>query len=167
MSRFLKLKDETFSHPSGHISEKSAEKTVPTESSWDRVKSLFKWFNLLSKINDDEAKVICGTDGALYLVFNRYASKFFAVISVLNLLVFVPIYLSGNNQGAEMFNKTFQLVLLRLISVLNIKNDKYKVNIIYGLLFILYTFFTFVFMYTYWKKSYQWRHKEHSHTAKF
>ena len=75
-------------------------------NSWTRIKDLFKWFGLLSKITDQEMKVICGTDGALYVVFNRFAAKFFALISVLNFLVIIPIYFAGSNPGKEMKNKS-------------------------------------------------------------
>ena len=54
------------------------------------------WFYILRKINDEDLKVICGTDAALYLVFQRFSAKFFAVISIINFLLFVPIYVTGN-----------------------------------------------------------------------
>jgi hypothetical protein len=70
---------------------------VPKESVCTRLRGLFRWVHLLNAITDDELKVICGTDGALYLVFLRYACKFFAVIAIMNCLVIVPIYIFGDN----------------------------------------------------------------------
>lgn len=77
----------------------------PKESICQRFRSLFKWFHLLNVITDEELKVICGTDGALYLVFLRYAAKFFAIITVMNFLVVLPIYAFGHSKAPEMFNK--------------------------------------------------------------
>ena len=59
--------------------------------------NLFKWYTLLRGVTDDQLRIICGTDGALYLIFIRYASKFFAVITLVNTLIFLPFYLSGIN----------------------------------------------------------------------
>lgn len=78
------------------MAEQVEEETVK-ETSWERLKGLFRWFHLLNVITDEELKVLCGTDGALYLVFLRYAAKFFAVITVMNCLVIVPIFAFGDN----------------------------------------------------------------------
>ena len=56
---------------------------------------MLEWFHILKNMKDDDLKVVCGTDGALYLIFNYYASRFFAALSLINLLIFVPIYLTG------------------------------------------------------------------------
>lgn len=61
-----------------------------------RFLDIFKWYRFLNQITDEELKVISGTDGALYLVFNRYAARFFACITVFNSLIFVPIYMTGS-----------------------------------------------------------------------
>jgi hypothetical protein len=39
--------------------------------------------------------VICGSDAALFVIFNRYAAILFAGISVFNALVLIPIYVTG------------------------------------------------------------------------
>ncbi len=103
----------------------------------------------------------------MYLVFNRYAAKFFAMLTVINFLILIPIYVTGRNDGDGMVNELNQLVLIRIITLLNIKNDVSKVTSVFVVIIISYTVLTFVLMYNYWKKSYAWRHKEHSHTTKF
>lgn len=39
--------------------------------------------------------MICGTDVALYIVFQRIAAKFFLVLTIINFAVFIPIYITG------------------------------------------------------------------------
>lgn len=53
------------------------------------------WFYILRNFTDNDLKVICGTDGALYIVFIRYAAIFFGIMSAFNLIIFVPIYATG------------------------------------------------------------------------
>lgn len=98
--RFSKLKTATFGKSDAPKSMK-----VKRESFCSRFNRIFQWFGLLSSITDDELKIICGTDGALYLVFNRYAARLFGVITVLNCAVLIPTYITGDNPGPEMFNK--------------------------------------------------------------
>lgn len=51
---------------------------------------------VLHKVNDEDLKCICGTDAALYLIFLRYAAKYYIVIMITSLLIVIPIYLSGD-----------------------------------------------------------------------
>lgn len=37
----------------------------------------------------------------------------------------------------------------------------------FGLMFLLYTISSFIFMYFYWRKSMSWRHRAHSHDTRF
>lgn len=46
-------------------------------------------------------------------------------------------------------------------------SDRDKRILMFVLMMLLFTCLTFVLMYRYWKKSYQWRHKQHSHDMKF
>jgi Late exocytosis, associated with Golgi transport len=110
---------------------------------------------------------MCGTDGALYLIFMRFGAKFFSIVTMMNLLIVIPIYAFGDNTGQEMYNHHGELVLVRLLSLLNIKHDDSKVAIVFTFNMFFYTLMTLYLMKTYWYKSYNWRHKEHSHTIKF
>ena len=47
-------------------------------------------------ISDDEMKLICGTDAALFIIFVRYAAYFFAISAVFGFAVLVPIYSTGD-----------------------------------------------------------------------
>ena len=49
----------------------------------------------MHKIEDSQLVKLCGTDAALYLVFLRYTSVLFAVISFIN-IIFLVIYITGN-----------------------------------------------------------------------
>jgi len=46
-------------------------------------------------------------------------------------------------------------------------SDKQKRLAMFIMMMSIFTILTFGLMYNYWKKSHQWRHKEHSHEMKF
>jgi len=58
--------------------------------------SMLEWFHILRNIKDEDLRAITGTDYALYLMFQRYAAKLFAAITILNFIIFIPIYASGH-----------------------------------------------------------------------
>jgi hypothetical protein len=112
-------------------------------------------------------KVICGTDGALYLVFIRYASQFFAILSIINAVLFIPLYVTGSNAGPDMYNKSNEFVQIKTLTLVHIKDDEARVIGVFIVMILAYTFMAFWFMRNYWRKSLAWRHKEHSHKTKF
>ena len=117
--------------------------------------------------------MIVGTDCALYLVFMRYAAYFFTIITMINLIIFIPIYLTGKADDSSMYvdptTKTGQKILIKYISVLAIlgESDGKLRTAIFVMMMVFFTLLTFVLMYFYWKKSYEWRNKQHSHDMKF
>lgn len=112
------------------------------------------WFFILRGINDEDLKVICGTDGALYIVFVRYAALLFLMISVFNMLLFVPIYASGSpSSPKEVQDANGKLSIVSLITIMNITGKEGKVLTVYVLMMIFYTFMAFAFMFFYWNKS--------------
>jgi len=68
-----------------------------------KFKNLFTWYGLLRDIDDEDLKIICGTDCALFLVFERYAAYFFSILTIINLFIFIPIYLTGNRDDKSMY----------------------------------------------------------------
>jgi hypothetical protein len=58
--------------------------------------SVLDWIRVLKAISDDEMKQICGTDAALFIIFVRYASYFFAISAVIGFVVLVPMYATGD-----------------------------------------------------------------------
>ncbi len=62
----------------------------------DNPKGLMDWLRILRSMKDKDLKLICGTDVALYIVFQRLAAKFFLIVTILNFGAIVPIYLTGN-----------------------------------------------------------------------
>jgi hypothetical protein len=67
-----------------------------------RCQNFFKWYSLLRDLGDEDLKIICGTDCALYLVFERFAAYFFAIVTIINLFIFIPLYLTGNRDDESM-----------------------------------------------------------------
>ena len=57
---------------------------------------MLDWIRVLKAISDDEMKQICGTDAALFIIFVRYASYFFAISAVIGFVVLVPMYATGD-----------------------------------------------------------------------
>ena len=113
-----------------------------------------EWFYILRGINDEDLKVICGTDGALYIIFVRYAAVLFFVMSIFNLLLFVPIYASGTPlTPKEIQDSQGRLSIVSLVTIMNITGKSGKVLTVYILMMIFYTFMAFVFMFFYWNKS--------------
>jgi hypothetical protein len=54
------------------------------------------WVKILKSINDEDLRIIAGTDCALYVIFLRYAALFFCFMSLINIAVFFPVYLTGD-----------------------------------------------------------------------
>ena len=50
---------------------------------------------MLNKVKDEDLKIISGTDGALYVMFLRYSYRLFLVLTIINLIFILPIYISG------------------------------------------------------------------------
>lgn len=58
--------------------------------------SFWGWIKILRNTTDDDLREICGTDCALYLVFIRLVAQCFLLLNVNNLLICVPMYLTGD-----------------------------------------------------------------------
>lgn len=57
---------------------------------------IFDWIFVLSKIDDEKLVKICGTDIALYLDFLLFSAKFFFTLAMINVVIMMPIYISGD-----------------------------------------------------------------------
>ena len=129
---------------------------------------LMEWFSVLKGIKDNDLKLICGTDVALYIVFLRLSAKFFAILTILNCAIFMPIYITGYPANEnDVKDKEGRTSLISLITIINITGYKEKVMAIYVLMTSIYVLCVFGFMYFYWKRSVEWRYKKHSHKDKF
>ena len=100
MKKFRKKQDEAFKEGGDDFA--SLDGTRHRKDRCSRCKSLFTWYGLLRDIDDEDLKVICGTDCALFLVFERYAAYFFSFVTIINLFIFIPIYLTGNRDDKSM-----------------------------------------------------------------
>lgn len=70
--------------------------TITSEGEDNTPQGMLDWYHILKTIKDQDLKLICGTDAALYIVFQRLAAKFFAILTIVNFAVFVPIYITGS-----------------------------------------------------------------------
>ena len=66
----------------------------------DRNMSVYAWYKLINKIDDNKLQKICGTDVALYLIWLRYASNFFGIITIMNFGVIV-LYVTGTPLSSD------------------------------------------------------------------
>lgn len=104
-------------------------------------------------------KIISGTDGALYIIYLRYAAIFFAALAIINLLIVLPIYATGDPEPVKDSKKSNQMSALAIITILNITARPTKVVIVFGILFFVYSFLALWFVYIYWRKSAEWRYR--------
>ena len=63
------------------------------------------WIRILRAISDEELKLICGTDAALYIIFVRYASYFFAISALFGFAVLFPIHVPGDPEKRFLIKK--------------------------------------------------------------
>lgn len=84
------------------------------------------WVKLMQKIDDDKLQKICGTDAALYLIFLRYCSYFFASIAIIN-VIFIIIFLTGEPLPEDDFRKNPDtMYAMQSLTILNITGTPWK-----------------------------------------
>ena len=66
---------------------------------------IIDWYKLITSIDDQKLQKICGTDTALYLIWLRYATVFFGVISLMN-IVLVIVYYNGEPMKQDDFKNS-------------------------------------------------------------
>ena len=120
------------------------------EFNCEKIDGLFEWLRVLKRIDDERVIRICGTDVALYLVFLRYSSYFFGVISILNLF-FLMMYLTGSPQNDDNFrldHKKAQYAM-QALTILNVTASPVKVTIcfLYSMIVIPACFFCLLLLY--------------------
>lgn len=129
---------------------------------------MLEWYHVLKTIKDQDLKLICGTDAALFIVFQRLAAKFFAILTVVNFAIFVPLYITGSPaEHHEVEDVEGNTCLLALITITNITGNTPKVTLVYFLINSIYLALALGFMYFYWRRSVEWRYKKHSHRQPF
>jgi hypothetical protein len=92
------------------------------------------------------------------------AAKFFAILTIVNFAIFVPIYITGTpNDHTDVEDSEGNTCLLALITITNITGKTPKVQLVYFLINSIYLALALGFMYFYWRRSVEWRYKKHSH----
>jgi hypothetical protein len=127
---------------------------------------------VLRHITDEELKLVAGTDAALYIIFIRYAAIFFLYITLINSIIFLPIYVTGSpinitdiiETEKDGKNKT---IVIALLTSINITGIPVKQIIVFVTMIIFYTLGAFLLMYFYWRRSMSWRRRKHSHKETF
>jgi hypothetical protein len=122
---------------------------------------LIDWFHKIRAITDEDIKVAGGADAAHYVMFNRQAAIFFALMSAFNCLTLIPMYASGNPANASLLEDpgTNQGITLLFITVINATNNLPKIIGCFSLIIAFYSSGMLVMMYFYWKRSLAWRFK--------
>ena len=100
MEKFKKKQDEAFKEDGDDFAYLDGTKS--RKDCCSGFKSMFRWYGLLRDLDDEDLKIICGTDCALFLVCERYAAYFFSYVTIINLFIFIPIYLTGNRDDKSM-----------------------------------------------------------------
>ena len=118
-------------------------------------------------MTDEDLKTISGTDAALYIIFLRYAAKFFGAITLVNIIIIIPIYCSGKPLKHDDVDHNESLSELSILTILNITASHSKVGAVYILILIIYSTFALTMAFYYWKKSSEWRFRMHSHMDPF
>lgn len=105
----------------------------------------------------------CGTDAALFVIFNRYAAIFFAWAGLLSAIILVPIYATGDpSDPAIIYDKGSKMnISLLYISVVNCSGNPLKISAAFGIIISFYTAGTLLFMFKFWKLSLSWRIKDY------
>lgn len=75
---------------------------------WLATRNLFDWIRLIRRIDDAKLQKLCGTDIALYIVFLRFSSKFFLVVSLIN-VISVSLFVTGDPPPKESSSGDFSL----------------------------------------------------------
>jgi hypothetical protein len=94
---------------------------------WD---PLFNWIRLLWRVNDDQMQKMNGTDYTLYLVYLRYAAYFCFIITLINMGVMIPMYVSGEPAQEDNW-KTLGLSSMNNLTILNITASQDKFDFVY------------------------------------
>lgn len=88
---------------------------------------VFDWVRLINQIDDAKLLKICGTDGALYLVFLKYSAKFFGLISIINTIL-MGLYATGSPLEADDPSKMRgEVSVLQTVTILNVTDTMPKV----------------------------------------
>ena len=115
---------------------------------WLSNRGLFKWIRLLKRIDDSKVQKLCGTDIALYIVFLRYSSYFFWIVSIINLFS-ISLYLTGEPDDKSGMTRTFDI---RFLTIEHSSKTHWKVWSIFLICMLLITFFYVLMIIKYQKK---------------
>lgn len=99
---------------------------------------IFDWLFILSKIDDEKIRKVCGTDSALYLDYLLYAAKFFGLLSIFSIIL-MTIYLSGEPLDANNFRlHGSTMSAMTALTILNVSKStpKTTISFLYAILVV-------------------------------
>lgn len=94
---------------------------------WPATRGIFDWVRLIRRIDDTILQKLCGTDIALYIVFLRYSSHFFLLISLINMVSIILFY-TGDPKPELDISSSFNL---KHLTIENSSNSAWKVWIVF------------------------------------
>lgn len=107
----LKKKSENSVGRKTEIKERFDELNKINDTWMDNLKKSWipcTWYSLLREYDDVQVKNICGSDGALYIVYLRYSAYFFTLLSMGN-GVLIYLYLTGDHKNLPNVMEAFTI----------------------------------------------------------
>jgi hypothetical protein len=100
-----------------------------------------------------------GADYALYLIYLRYAGNLCLAITLFNLVIMIPIYVSGDPLADDDYKQNPELSSMNLLTVLNITADESKMIFAYVIAVFIMPIFAFYMLYKFISKHESWKKK--------
>ena len=113
---------------------------------------------MLWRLDDNQLQKMNGTDYTLYLVYLRYAAKLCGLICVLNLVLMVPIYGSGDPSLIDDWQSNNKSSMNKF-TVLNITGSKGKVLFCYVFTILVISGLAYLMLFSYRHKYEGWKKK--------
>lgn len=98
-----------------------------------------------------------GTDYTLYLVFLRYAAWVCFVITVIDVVIFFPLYATGD--GTTSHDSTTQWSTMNTLTFLNITNNDGKCIFVYVFTLLVISALSLIMLYWFRRKYYSYKQK--------
>lgn len=114
---------------------------------------MFNWFKVLWRLEDDHIQKMNGIDYTLYLVFLRYAAWLCLVITVIDVVIFFPLYATGHPTSKDKWSTMNRLTFL------NITANDGKCIFVYVFTLLVISALAFLVLYWFQRKYYSYKEK--------
>ena len=120
---------------------------------------LFNWWSALWHVQDEDLKDICGVDYALYLIFLRYTSQLLLLITVFNMVIMVPLYVTGEPMESDDYRLLETISDMTAGTILNVTANRGKMIFAYFCAVFLIPSLAFGMIYQFRRRYYRWKKK--------